>query len=231
MIRDKRDGKRFRPKRQRFLFIGSAALLGLTLLLFQNCQSNYLIKVAQLAIHSTASEASTVETPLASPFSDGKLQVSWTQLLEDAEFRQRNQSAFARVSDSIFSLGSTLPLGLSDPLPDESSILVDENQAVFLPGQAMVVLVDNNCRKGQSGTSTFSADLEDPSLGRPQIDVEAYSYDFKDPLPVSQFKSWLEDDPCIIGASEDLEVSVNETILNDDPMFDNLTHLSAIDYV
>ncbi|MCB0365043.1 MAG: S8 family serine peptidase [Bdellovibrionales bacterium] len=168
---------------------------------------------------------------MSSPFSEGKLQISWSQLLENPEFRQRNQGAFAKASDSVFSLGSTLPLGLADPIPNESDILVDEDAAVFLPGQAMVVLVDNNCRRTRASTATFSADLEDNSPGKPQLDIEAYSYGVKDPLPVSQFRNWLESDPCIVGASEDLEVSVTETILNNDPMFDNLSHLKAINYV
>ena len=231
MIRDKRNGKRSWPMWQRFLFPGTAALVGLTLLFFQNCQANYLLKVAQLASTSASSEAATADVPLGSPFADGKLQVSWSQLLADSDFRNRNHGAFATSSDSIFSLGQTLPLGLGDPMPDEADILVDENQAVFMAGQNMTVLIDTNCRGARQDTTTFSADLEAASHGTPSLDVEAHSFQFPDSMPVSSFRNWLEDDPCIIGASEEVLASTTAVALNDDPRFAEQSHLEAIHIV
>lgn len=233
MIRDKRQRTRFRPRLKRYLSVGTTALVGITILLFQNCQPNYLLKVALLAAQSENSAAQTVETPLASPFADGKLQVSWRQLLADEDFRVRNQSAFSRASDSIFSFGQNLPLGLQDPLPSEQDLIVDEDRATFLAGQEMVVLIDNHCRRQQQGTSTFSTALESQLAGieRPALSVEAYAYEFSDSQSVSQFRDWLESDPCIIGASENQVASITAESLNNDSRFNELTHLRAINFV
>lgn len=168
------------------------------LLLFQNCQPSFLLHTVRVA-----SKTETKATDqMASPFSFSKVILNEQNLLESEDFKSLNTNNNGQVS-------------------------IAGNDYMLPAGFELSVIVDNECgftALTENGNTQFSTQMINKTSDA-VLKVQNYNYKLSKNTSLQELEAELQNDPCVIGASEESTFSIN---LNNDPRYQEQIYLRSI---